>query len=104
MYDKLKFLAQIGLPAFGTLYFTIAQVWGLPGGANVVGTILAVDTFLGVLLGISTSAYNKSEKKYDGAIVVQEDPLEDKEIFSLELASHPDDLKKKKEVIFKIKP
>ena len=65
-YDVLKWIAQYLLPALATLYFAIAQVWGLPYGAQIVGTITAIDTFLGVILGISTAQYNKalnSEKK-----------------------------------------
>lgn len=58
-YDTLKYIAQIVLPACGTLYFALAGIWGLPYGEQIVGTITAVDTFLGVLLGISTSSYNK---------------------------------------------
>lgn len=59
LYDRLKFLAQILLPALGTLYFALAGIWGLPAADKVVGTILAIDTFLGVLLQISSNAYNK---------------------------------------------
>lgn len=59
MYDKLKWIAQILLPALGTLYFAIAQIWGLPYGEQIVGTITAVDAFLGALLGISTALYRK---------------------------------------------
>lgn len=58
-YDILKWIAQYLLPAIATLYFAIAQTWRLPYGEQVVGTITAVDTFLGVLLGISTANYNK---------------------------------------------
>lgn len=58
-YDILKWIAQYLLPALATLYFAIAQIWGLPYGEQIVGTITAVDTFLGVLLGISTANYNK---------------------------------------------
>lgn len=60
-YDVLKFVAQIVLPAAGTLYFALAKIWGLPYGTEIVGTVTAVDTFLGALLGISTSQYNKGE-------------------------------------------
>lgn len=60
-YDILKFIAQIVLPAVGTLYFALAKIWGLPYGTEIVGTVTAVDTFLGALLGISTSQYNKGE-------------------------------------------
>lgn len=60
MYDILKWVALYLLPALGTLYFAIASIWGLPAGDKVVGTITALDTFLGVLLGISTSQYKKT--------------------------------------------
>lgn len=56
-YDVLKYIAQIVLPAVGTLYFALAKIWGLPYGTEIVGTITAVDTFLGALLKISTDAY-----------------------------------------------
>ncbi len=58
-YDILKWIAQILLPALGTLYFALSKIWGLPYSTEVVGTIAAVDTFLGALLGISTAEYNK---------------------------------------------
>ena len=60
MYDILKWIAQYFLPAIGTLYFALAGIWGLPYGEQIVGTITAVDTFLGVLLGISSAQYNKA--------------------------------------------
>lgn len=63
LYDKLKFVAQIILPAAGTLYFALAGIWGWPYGEQIVGTLTAVDAFLGALLGISTSQYNKREGK-----------------------------------------
>lgn len=58
-YEILKWIAQIVLPALGTLYFALATIWGLPYGEQVVGTITAVDAFLGTLLGLSTVNYNK---------------------------------------------
>ena len=60
VYDILKWIAQYFLPAIGTLYFALAGIWGLPYGEQIVGTITAVDTFLGVLLGISSAQYNKA--------------------------------------------
>ena len=62
MYDILKWIAQYLLPASGTLYFALAGIWGLPYGEQIVGTITAVDTFLGVLLGLSTIQYNKTSE------------------------------------------
>lgn len=59
LYNVLKWIAMLFLPALGTLYFALAGIWGLPYGEQIVGTITAVDTFLGVILGISTAQYNK---------------------------------------------
>ena len=59
VYDVLKWIALVVLPAIGTLYFALAGIWGFPCAEEVVGTITAVDTFLGVLLGISSVQYNK---------------------------------------------
>lgn len=61
IYDILKWIAMYFLPAVGTLYFALAGIWDLPYGENIVGSITAIDTFLGVLLGISTSQYNKNK-------------------------------------------
>jgi hypothetical protein len=59
VYDILKYVAQIVLPAVATLYFALASIWGLPYGEQIVGTITAIDAFLGALLGISTMLYKK---------------------------------------------
>lgn len=61
-YDVLKWVAQIVLPALGTLYFALASIWGFPHGEQVVGTITAVDAFLGAVLGLSNSNYSKQLK------------------------------------------
>lgn len=58
-YDVLKWVALVMLPAVGALYFGLSQVWGLPYGEEIVGTISVIDTFLGALLGVSTATYNK---------------------------------------------
>ena len=62
VYDVLKWVAQILLPALGTLYFALSSIWGLPHGEQIVGTITAIDAFLGALLGVSTVAYKKKKK------------------------------------------
>lgn len=62
VYDILKFVAQILLPAIGTLYFALARIWNFPFAEEIVGTITAVDAFLGALLGISTIQYNKDQQ------------------------------------------
>ena len=61
LYDVLKWIAMVFLPAIATLYFALAGIWGFPYGEEIVGTITAIDTFLGVLLGISTAQYNKNK-------------------------------------------
>lgn len=60
-YDILKFIAQILLPAVGTLYFALARIWNFPYAEEIVGTITAIDAFLGALLGISTANYNREQ-------------------------------------------
>ena len=63
VYDVLKYIALILLPALGTLYFALAKICGLPYATEIVGTISAVDAFLGAMLQISTDQYNKQEKQ-----------------------------------------
>lgn len=60
-YDVLKYIAQIVLPSLGTLYFALSQIWKLPYGEEIVGTITAVDAFLGALLKLSSTNYYKKE-------------------------------------------
>lgn len=74
VYDILKWIALIFLPALGTLYFGLARIWGLPFGEEIVGTITIVDTFLGALLGISTATYNKDQEQ------LKQDEMEDESI------------------------
>lgn len=62
VYDALKWIAQYLIPGLGTLYFTLAGIWGLPFGEEIVGTLTAIDTFLGILLGISSANYKKAIK------------------------------------------
>lgn len=81
VYNFLKWFTTIVLPAFGAFYWGLADTWGLPNADQVVGTITLVVTFLGVLLGLSTRAYNNTQaspgvppsESYDGEIMV--DPM-----------------------------
>lgn len=101
-YNILKHVATIYLPAVATLYFALAQIWGLPHAEEVVGTIAAVNTFLGALIGLSTMSYVNSGAKYDGAIEVTEDPADGSKMFSLNLNGDPENLGEKREVTFKV--
>ena len=71
-YNILKWIAQVVLPAAATFYLTIGALWNLPNPEKVAATIVAFDTFLGVVLMLATNSYNKSDAKYDGAIEIQE--------------------------------
>ena len=100
-YDFFRRLVQIILPATGALYFGLSQIWGLPAGEEVVGTIALITTFLGVTLGISNKGYEESGAAYDGAVVVTE--REDgTRVFNLELDEAPDDLEEKKAIRFRV--
>ena len=62
VYDILKFIAQILLPAIATLYTSIAKIWGFPLGTEIGATIMAIDAFMGAILMISSNSYNKQQK------------------------------------------
>ncbi len=62
VYDVLKWVCMIVLPAIATLWFTLGKVWGFPYLGEIEATIIAIDTFLGAILGVSTIQYNKLEK------------------------------------------
>jgi len=98
LYNYLKWLAQVVLPALATLYFTVGGIWDLPSVSEVVRTIVAVDLFLGVLLGISQVNYNKQIAA--GAMNVQETTTGHK--FTLELDGDPNELLDKKEARFRV--
>jgi len=104
LYDYLKWLAQVVLPALGALYVALAGLWGLPAAEAVAGTILAVDTFLGVVLGISQVSYAKSDERFDGQMDIQ--TVGDRKTFQM---SFTDDQQldrvvegDKKEVLFRV--
>ena len=96
VYDVLKWIATIALPAIGTLYFALASIWGLPMGEQVVGTITAVDTFLGVLLGLSN-------RTYEGAGYLKIDTSDEtKDIYRLDLNVPPEELDEKKTITLRV--
>jgi len=105
-YNVLKFIAQIALPGLGTFYFTLGDLWNFPNVAQVVGTIMAIDTFLGVLLGLSSVQYNKVGGKYAGAINLEWNPNPEAggpaKVFMLELAEPAVNLENETEVSLKV--
>ena len=80
-YDTLKWITQYLLPAIGALYFALSNIWGLPNCEEVLGTLTAVDAFLGVILGITSKQYNKTK---DGSLIFNlTDPEEESMVLSL---------------------
>ena len=63
VYDALKWICLIVLPALAALYSALAGAWGWPHTKEVVVTITAIEAFLGALLGLSTAQYNKAANK-----------------------------------------
>lgn len=104
-YDKLKKSATLVLPAIGTLYFALAQIWNFPNGEQVVGTVAAINVFVGVVLGVSERNYRRSDAGYSGVINVTQEPTAEggvKKVFDIVLNDDPEDLDKKDEVLFMI--
>lgn len=82
-YNVLKGVTQVWLPAAGTLYFTLSAIWGLPNTEQVIGSITAIDTFLGVGLAYMSKGYTNSS---DGKLVVDKsNPAKD--VYNLELTT-----------------
>lgn len=67
-YDTLKWIALILIPALVTLILAVGQIWTLPYYQQIAETIAALGVFLGALLKVSTSAYNKAHKNEEGMI------------------------------------
>lgn len=101
-YDRLKWGTTIVLPASGTLYFALSRIWGWPNGEEVLGTIIALQAFFGVLLGLSSSAYRNSEARFDGTIRVHINE-HGRRTASLEVKGDPHEmLETKKQAVFKV--
>lgn len=100
-YNVLKSIALIWLPALGTLVFALTDIWNIPNGAQIVGSIVAFDTFLGAVLGLSARGYNNKTVNFDGDLVV-DTANPDKDVFSLELHRDPYEMAKKREVTLKV--
>lgn len=94
VYDALKFIAQIFLPGLGTFYAAIAAIYGFDGAfesEHVVGVIIALDTFLGLLLGLSSKSYSAKELEFDGEFTPVQQENGDM-VYSLDLAKNPEAL------------
>ena len=103
VYDFVKTLVLMIIPAISTLYFALAAIWGFPNAEKVSGTLAALAAFLGVIVGLSKRAFDKSDLKFDGDVVI--DVNESGALrYTLELNGDPADIVDKKEVSFKVLP
>jgi hypothetical protein len=101
VYDILKKMVQIILPAFGVFYMSIGAAWDLPGTKQVSDTIIALCTFIGVLLTLSSRSYNKSDAQYDGALDITQNE-DGSKVYSLNLNTDTSVLDSKRNVNFKV--
>jgi len=103
-YDRLKVLAQLILPGTGALYFALAGIWGLPKAEEVIGTIAAIDVFLGLFLSRASSSYDTSSGKYDGFIDVDTNEDGEPHVATMQLTKleNPNDIVNLKQVTFKV--
>ncbi len=101
LYDGLKTGVQLAIPASATFYFTMASIWGLPAANEVVGSLAALATFLGVFLKVSNKSYEASDAEYGGVINVTTDGEGNKQAV-LEVTGDPYDIEDQKSVTFKI--
>lgn len=100
VYNLLRFFAVILLPAFAAAYFGLAQIWGLPKAEEVVGTLTVIDTLLGVVVRTLRKAYENSDARFDGAIVVEPDEVEG--VTNLNVSLDPAAVADKNEMLVKI--
>lgn len=101
VYDKLKWIALILLPALGSAYAGFAELWALPYPHEVVGSVAVIDTFLGVVLGLSTRTYNKSGQDTDGDMLV-DNATEGPATYRLALNATPEELADKSKISFNV--
>ena len=65
VYDVMKYITMVVLPAVTTLWLAVGSIWGLPYVEPIGATLSAITVFLGAILGISTSLYNIREQRKD---------------------------------------
>lgn len=101
MYDTLKYISLVILPAISAFYFGLGDVWNLPKVTEVVGTIAVLDTVCGLILNRISINYRNSDHRFDGHIDVVED--EGAKLYSLNVDGDPAEvLDRKAEVTFKV--
>lgn len=102
VYDVLKWITLIVLPACGSLYFGLSGIWGFPHGEEIVGSISVICLFLGSILGISTGQYNALPYDYDGQLELTQD-AGGTELSNLVLNKPSDDMEDGEEIVLNVK-
>lgn len=99
VYDIMKWIVTIIIPAIITLYSSLASIWGMPYSEQIIATLAAIDIFLGVIMKISSKEYNKN---LDGVLYIDKTSDEEtsKYLFSID---DLDDVDKKDHIVVKIK-
>ena len=65
VYDILKYISIIGLPAFVVAIPKIFEIWGIPYGQQIADTLNVLAVLLGSLLITSTISYNAEQKRME---------------------------------------
>ena len=103
IYDFLKWVVMIFLPALGAFYFGLSQFWDLPYVTEIVGSVSVTSIFLGALIGISSKSYGKNSAGFDGELVVNKDDPE-KDVYSFVVYDGVDQLEGKDTLTIKVSP
>jgi hypothetical protein len=100
VYDKLKKLTQVGLPAIGSLYFGLSNIWNWAGAEEVVGSLALITTFLGLVLGASSKNYD-SDKDIAGDFVIDTNP-DGTKVVRLDLNDEASNVIERDRITFKV--
>lgn len=108
LYNQLKWLALIALPAFSAFYLSFGQLWDFPKTTEVVGSLTLIDTLLGALLQLSSKTYQKQQEdpaNVDGYVTeTGRDPDTGIPGLSFTISRHPDEFLEKSIVRMKVGP
>lgn len=102
VYNVLKSIAMIWLPAAGALYTTLSGIWHLPSTVEVAASVTAFDTFLGILLGLSSASY-RANPPVDGHMVVDTSDHTPR-VVSVNVKHAPEDVASRKTITLAVRP
>jgi hypothetical protein len=103
VYNSLKWIALVFLPAAGALYFGLGQLWAFPKIEEVVGSVTVVETFLGLLLRKSAVDFGTAKTVGDAIVVQNSEGVAVGMKFTVDASADPVILEEKKVVQFAVK-